>query len=236
MMKSLQLLTIIIAILIATIAKAQTTTTCPNNYTGYKATSDCRGYIYCNSGTISGGIIPCQPNMLFDVDHNTCTNWQNVNYESKCPSFDGKLMLPELVDENANPNKFYCGFSSSNARSVCEPCLGGSRLECSNVNHQCYADITGCDNSSSGSSSSSNNNVNYNPPPSPPAVTTQFNNPPLPTYSTTNQDSLVSVELAPKNTNNNNSAEQVGGSSSGVMQHTYYCGIDWKWVTGNCAM
>ena len=143
-------------------------------------------------------------------------------------------MLPELTDSNANPNKFYCGFSSSNARSVCEPCPGGSRLECSNVNHQCYAGITGCDNSSGSSSSLSNNNNNPPPPPSPPAIT-QFNNlPSPPTYSTTNQDSLVSVELAPKA--NNNNAEQVGGSSSGVMQHTYYCGIDWKWVTGNCAM
>jgi len=230
-MKSLQFLLSIFIATLTSYTQAQSTQ-CPPNYTGYKATSDCRGYIYCNSGVISGGIIPCQPNMLFDVNHNTCTNWQNVNYESKCPSFDGKLMLPELVDENANPNKFYCGFSSSNARSVCEPCPGGSRLECSNVNHQCYAGITGCD-SNSGSSSSSNNNVNNinPPPPSPPAVIAQYNAPSPPT------NQLVSVELAPKvNNNNNNAAEQVGGSSSGVMQHTYYCGIDWKWVTGNCAM
>ena len=230
-MKSLQFLSLLSSVIsiavLATFAKAQSTTQCPNNYTGYKATSDCRGYIYCNSGTISGGIIPCQPNMLFDVDYNTCTNWQNVDYESKCPSFDPtQLQMPKLIDENANPNKFYCGVSSSNARSVCEPCPGGSRLECSNVNHQCYAGITGCDNNSG---ISSNNNVSYNPPPSPPVVT-QFNNPPSPP---TNQ--LVSVQLAPK-ANNNNAAEQVGGSSSGVMQHTYYCGIDWKWVTGNCAM
>ena len=231
MMISLQfLLSIIIATL--TTIQAQSTTQCPNNYTGYKATSDCRGYIYCNSGTISGGIIPCQPNMLFDVDYNTCTNWQNVDYATKCPSFDPtQLQMPKLIDENANPNKFYCGVSSSNARSVCEPCPGGSRLECSNVNHQCYAGINGCD----GSSSSTTTTNNSNPPPSPPVVT-QFNNPPSPpTYSTTNQD-MVSVELAPKVNNNNNNAEQVGGSSSGVMQHTYYCGIDWKWVTGNCAM
>ena len=171
---------------------------------------------------------------MFDIDHAVCTYWQNVDYTTKCPGFDrNQLEMPEQYDSNANPNKFYCGVSSSNARSVCEPCPGGSRLECSNVNHQCYAGITGCD----GSSSSTTTNNNSNPPPTPPAVT-QFNDAPSPpTYSTTaNQDALVSIELAPKVNNNNNAAEQVGGSSSGVMQHTYYCGIDWKWVTGNCAM
>ncbi len=40
-----------------------------------------------------------------------------------------------------------CGASASNARSVCEPCPGGSRLECSDVTHNCFAGITGCKNS-----------------------------------------------------------------------------------------
>ena len=170
--------------------------------------------------------------IVFDIDHAVCTYWQNVDYTTKCPEFDGKLMLPELTDANANPNKFYCGVSSSNARSVCEPCPGGSRLECSNVNHQCYAGITGCGNNSGNSSSSNNNNNNNLPPPSPspPSAIAPYNAPSPPT------NQLVSIELAPKVNNNNNAAEQVGGSSSGVIQHTYYCGIDWKWVTGNCAM
>ena len=61
MMISLQLLlSIIIATLTTSYTQAQTQ--CPPNYTGYKATSDCRGYIYCNSGTISGGVIDCWPN------------------------------------------------------------------------------------------------------------------------------------------------------------------------------
>ena len=61
MMNSLQLLLSIIIATLTSYTQAQSPQ-CPNNYTGYKATSDCRGYIYCNSGVLSGGVIDCWPN------------------------------------------------------------------------------------------------------------------------------------------------------------------------------
>lgn len=113
-------------------------------YTGHKATRDCRGYVYCNEG-VSAGVISCWPNQLYDAVSGVCTYWQNVNAASNaCPDLDGTMMMPEITDSNANELLFYCGVSASNARSVCEPCPGGSRLECSDLSHNCFAGITGC--------------------------------------------------------------------------------------------
>ena len=39
--------------------------------------------------------------------------------------------------------------STFNAKTVCEPCPGGSRLECSDPTHNCFAGVTGCPVSSS---------------------------------------------------------------------------------------
>ena len=87
---------------------------CRNSYTGYKATLDCRGYVYCNAGYLMGGdVIPCWPNQLFDEVNAVCTNWQSVTESlggdigSKCPEFDGSLMLPDDKDGNANPQLFF---------------------------------------------------------------------------------------------------------------------------------
>ena len=145
-------------------------------YTGYKATRDCRGYVYCNDG-VSAGVIPCWPNQLYDTTSGVCTYWQNVNTNA-CPDLaGGTMMMPEITDANANEQLFYCGVSASNARSVCEPCPGGSRLECSDLSHNCFAGITGCKStnsdvandvgvttSSSSSSSSTTTNNEESPP------------------------------------------------------------------------
>ena len=80
---------------------------CPNNTNGYRATPDCRGYVYCNNGYVSGGIIDCWPNQLFDEIAMSCTYWQNVDTTNNCPEFDGSKMMPELTDGNANPERFY---------------------------------------------------------------------------------------------------------------------------------
>ena len=60
---------------------------------------------------ISGGsgVIPCWPNQLFDEINGVCTYWQNVDI-SKCPKFDGSMMMPELTDENANSERFFVSF------------------------------------------------------------------------------------------------------------------------------
>jgi len=144
-------------------------------YTGYKPTRDCRGYVYCIDGYLMGGgaasespsgisggsgVIACWPNQLYDAVSGLCTYWQSVD-TSECPDFDGSKMMPELTDKNANPGRFYCGVSASNAEQVCEACPGGSRLECSDPTHNCFASITGCavdsssPNNSAGDGSSS---------------------------------------------------------------------------------
>ena len=83
------------------------TTTSGVKFTGYKATRDCRGYVYCNDGYLmGGGIIPCWPNQLFDEIAAICTNWQSVD-TSRCPDFDGSMMMPDQQDENANPERFF---------------------------------------------------------------------------------------------------------------------------------
>jgi len=58
-------------------------------------------------------VIPCWPNQLFDEVNAVCTNWQSVTESlggdigSKCPEFDGSLMLPDDKDGNANPQLFF---------------------------------------------------------------------------------------------------------------------------------
>ena len=145
------------------------TSLCINNsikLTGYKATKDCRGYVYCNNGHLTGGgIIPCRPNQLFDETLVACTYWQNVDTTTtaNCPEFDGsKLIMPNQYDTNANQDQFFCGQSWSDAKHVCEPCPGGSRLECSNVGHDCFAGVTGCRTPSAVSNNSVDNNNNSN--------------------------------------------------------------------------
>merc|ERR1712194_903391 len=133
---------------------------CSNNdgatkYTGHKTTRDCRGYVFCNDGFLMGGgaalespsgvsggsgVIACRPNQLYDAASGTCGSWQSVD-TSNCPDFDGSMMMPDLEDGNANPGKFHCGVSAYQARHVCEACPGGSRLECSNPTHNCFAQI-----------------------------------------------------------------------------------------------
>eukprot|EP00578_Thalassiosira_sp_NH16_P031524 CAMPEP_0181078438 /NCGR_PEP_ID=MMETSP1071-20121207/1487_1 /TAXON_ID=35127 /ORGANISM="Thalassiosira sp., Strain NH16" /LENGTH=323 /DNA_ID=CAMNT_0023159755 /DNA_START=287 /DNA_END=1255 /DNA_ORIENTATION=- len=157
--------------------------------TGYASTPDCRGYVYCADGYLMGGVISCWPNQLFDG--RICTRWQDVD-TSNCPELDDAMMMPELKDGNANEKRFFCGVSASNAKRVCEPCPGGSRLECTDVTHNCFAGITGCPTGGAAQSSSSNNgnplaasssSSNGNPPP-PPATrrpTLRPVNPPPPT-------------------------------------------------------
>jgi len=76
--------------------------------------------------------------------------------------------MPNQYDENANQDQFFCGQSWSDAKHVCEPCPGGSRLECSNVGHDCFAGVTGCrtpsalsNNNSVDNNSNSNNNNDH---------------------------------------------------------------------------
>ena len=83
------------------------TTTSGVKFTGYKATKDCRGYVYCSDGYLmGGGVIPCWPNQLFDEVAATCSSWQSVD-TSQCPDFDGSMMMPDQQDENANPERFF---------------------------------------------------------------------------------------------------------------------------------
>lgn len=75
--------------------------------------------------------------------------------------------------------------STFNAKSVCEPCPGGSRLECSDPTHNCFAGVTGCPVSSSMEASAPE-------PPPPTAGSTTAPNPspvtPSPTPNPTPQD------------------------------------------------
>jgi len=145
------------------------TNLCSPSRTGYRATLDCRGYVYCNAGYLmGGGVIECWPNQLYNEDLGTCVYWQQVD-TSKCPEFDGSYLMPEDRDENANEMRFFCGVSASNAKRVCEPCPGGSRLECTDITHNCFAGITGCRSSSENkpkpiataiANNNNNNNIN----------------------------------------------------------------------------
>ena len=161
-------------------------------HTGYKATKDCRGYVYCNDGYLMGGgaaggespsgisggtgVIACWPNQLFDESKNACTYWQDVDTSSiNCPDFDGSKMMPDQYDTNANEERFFCGNSWSHAKSVCEPCAGGSMTECSDKGHNCFAGVTGCP--SNNVSSNSSNNSQPKPAPVTPPTTAQLVSP-----------------------------------------------------------
>ena len=112
---------------------------------------------------MGGGVIPCSfPNQIFDETLTACTYWQNVDsatLSENCPEFDDtKMILPDQYDENANEERFFCGHSWSHAKSICEPCVGGSRLECGDLGYNCFAGVTGCPSSSSSLSANNNNN------------------------------------------------------------------------------
>ena len=85
-----------------------------------------------------------------------------------------------------------CGVSSSNAKRVCEPCPGGSRLECSDPTHNCFAGVTGCPNTPASSS--------YQTPPS---TTGSPHTPPTPpspvTPNTTNRPTTIMPSKHPTN-------------------------------------
>ena len=97
-------------------------------HTGYKATRDCRGYVYCSDGylmgggaavtnavtgtTVQPGVIPCWPNQLYDEALGICTYWQDVD-TGNCPEFDGSMIMPDLTDGNANENLFFVSHVSS---------------------------------------------------------------------------------------------------------------------------
>ena len=52
--------------------------------------------------------------------------------------------MPDVKDENAMEEFFFCGETANHAATICEPCEGGSRLECKNPIHNCFAKITRC--------------------------------------------------------------------------------------------
>lgn len=97
-------------------------------HTGYKATRDCRGYVYCSDGylmgggeavtnavtgtTVQPGVIPCWPNQLYDEALGICTYWQDVD-TGNCPEFDGSMIMPDLTDGNANEDLFFVSELSS---------------------------------------------------------------------------------------------------------------------------
>ena len=106
------------------------TTAAGAKVTGYKATLDCRGYVYCADGYLMGGgaagaspsgvsggtgVIACWPNQLFDEASGTCRGWQDVD-TSRCPRFDGSMMMPEDTDENANQERFFVSAALSQSR------------------------------------------------------------------------------------------------------------------------
>jgi hypothetical protein len=71
--------------------------------TGYKATLDCRGYVYCRDGYVMGGgadtgVIACQQNQLFDERTSVCKYWQDVNTNLYCPKFDGSAAGGALIN------------------------------------------------------------------------------------------------------------------------------------------
>jgi hypothetical protein len=151
------------------------------------------------SGVSGGtGVIACWPNQLFDESKMACTYWQDVD-TSNCPDFDGSKMMPDQYDENANEERFFCGHSWSHARSICEPCPGGSKLECSDASYNCFAGVTGCPSNASSSNINSNNSQPET------AATTTIS---VPTPAPVNNVELVS----PATSNNNINAS--GGLSS----------------------
>lgn len=177
--------------------------------------------------------------------------------EVKCPEFDASMMLPEDKDENANPQLFFvsstvllsvfvpsgsphlciscslilfqCGSSTFNAKSVCEPCPGGSRLECSDTTHNCFAGVTGCPVSSLVDSSPSEPEPVPNPPPETPQPVTPQPIPesvPNPTPSPTVPAPVTNDEGGLTND------EYYHGS----LRSSLYCGYSWDLVTKTCDM
>ncbi|KAL7525601.1 hypothetical protein ACHAWF_001435 [Thalassiosira exigua] len=99
---------------------------CLPSRTGYVATLDCRGYVYCDVGYLmgggaAGGVIACWPNQLFDEVAGACRSWQDVDVAGRCPDFDDSMMMPEDVDENANPDRFFVSSSFLAFSMVCTP-------------------------------------------------------------------------------------------------------------------
>ena len=226
---------------------------CSGSKTGYAATLDCRGYVYCSDGVVLGGgssssnptgisggsgVIACWPNQLFDESKGICTYWQDVD-TANCPGYDGGMVMPGQEDGNANHQRFFCGHSASNAKRVCEPCPGGSRLECSDPGHNCFAGITGCRDS--------------NPKPKPASVTPPATAskpalsqvytpppPPPPTRNPTPRPTTRRPTPAPKFAN-----VQIGHSPTsgdvtngqylhGKLRSSYYCGFSWGRVIADC--
>ena len=58
------------------------------------------------------------------------------------------MIMPGLRDPKANEELFYCGTSAFNACDICEACPGGTRLECEDPTHDCFAGVTGCPDAS----------------------------------------------------------------------------------------
>jgi hypothetical protein len=91
-------------------------------HTGYRATRDCRGYVFCSDGylmgggeavtnpitgvTVQPGVILCWPNQLYDEALGICTYWQDVD-TTNCPDYDGSMIMPDLTDGNANEDLFF---------------------------------------------------------------------------------------------------------------------------------
>lgn len=112
-------------------------------HTGYRPTRDCRGYVYCNDGYLMGGgaagdespsgvsggtgVIACWPNQLFDVQSGVCTYWQQVD-TSACPDYDGSMMMPEVTDGNANPERFFVSISRR-SMDICVRCSVNSHAK-----------------------------------------------------------------------------------------------------------
>ena len=65
---------------------------------------------------MGGDVIPCWENQLFDEENAVCTNWQSVvdklgeSLGVRCPQYDGTMMLPGVVDGNANPDRFFVSY------------------------------------------------------------------------------------------------------------------------------
>lgn len=136
-----------------------------------------------------------------------------------------------------------CGTSTFNAKSVCEPCPGGIRTECSDPSHNCYAGITGCP-------------VNSNPAPSPPsspsvAVSVQMEEPvtpkpspnptpeptPNPTPNPTEALTTVDIEqtiAAPTESDDSDLTDTF--YLHGKLRTSYYCGFSWDLVIKTCNM
>ena len=228
---------------------------CSGSRTGYAATLDCRGYVYCSDGVVLGGgtsssnpagvsggsgVIACWPNQLFDESLGICTYWQDVD-TANCPAYDGGMLMPGQEDGNANKQRFFCGHSASNAKRVCEPCPGGSRLECSDPEHNCFAGITGCP--TSGGSKPKPKPPSYSPPATAgkPAIS-QVYTPPPPTRNPTPRPTPATRRptAPPKFT-----SVQIGHSPTsgdvtnglylhGKLRSSYYCGFSWARVIKNC--